>query len=595
MKRTTNLLVLAGLALSLLSCSSSKPKDSSSSNSEAPSFSEKNVNVYWNSLNSNVTATLRFYDEAKQIPYIELGEAFRLRKALFDTGSTYETPGKSTYKVTSEGSKYTVTVNDRSSATFDVEKQTFYIENLGLLQAYSYNSTPYDILPFDTSDTSKIKYVTHQTRGSEVKSSFYPGLSITIPLSDYNIPIYEENSKAYIPLDLFNNFFVSYTYNSLVYNTKNIYVFSQLSSTSPDAGYTARFYSENTSTRTKELAEFSYNSLRLNLDYQYGLSAQHGVGDFKTEFKNFGIEEGLLSTDGTSFLYSLYDMIYGMFGDGHCSMGSRGSYISEAQESEVKSTFKNYNIGIREISENSQKATAARKSEFEKHPEYDKPYYADGDTAYVTFDSFTTWRTIPDYYANAPTGSETDTFGVISYANKMIKSDSNIKNVVVDVSCNGGGEEIALVFALGWMLGDDAKISVQNPLTHCNSTTFYRADVNLDGKYDEKDDTLEGYNKFILTSKGSYSCANALPCLAQNSNKVKVIGQTSGGGTCQVFPLTTTDGTIFNISGGAVLCTETNSHYEDIDAGATPDYAIADLSKIWDRSYTTKVVQSMVF
>ena len=339
MKRTINLLVLAGLVLSLLSCSNSQPKDSSSSNSEAPSFSEKNVNVYWNSLNSSLTTTLRFYDEAKQIPYIELGEAFRLRKALFDTGSTYETPGKSTYKVTNEGSKYTVMVNDRSSATFDVEKQIFYIENLGLLQAYSYNSTPYDILPFDTSDTSKIKYVAHQTRGSEVKSSYYPGLSITIPLSDYNIPIYEENSKAYIPLDLFNNFFVSYTYNSLVYNTKNIYVFSQLSSTSPDAGYTARFYSENTSTRTKELAEFSYNSLRLNLDYQYGLSAQHAFGDFKTEFKNFGIEEGLLSTDGTSFLYSLYDMIYGMFGDGHCSMGSRGSYISEAQESEVKSTF----------------------------------------------------------------------------------------------------------------------------------------------------------------------------------------------------------------------------------------------------------------
>ena len=594
MKKQINVLMFAGLALSLLGCTNNQPTESSSITSESSSASEKSVHVYWNSLNSGTTTTLRFYDKAEQIPYIELEEAFRLRKALFDTGTTYETPGKSTYKVSNDGSKYTVTLNNRSSATFDVEKQTFYIQNLGLLQAYSYNDTPYDILPFDTSDTSKIKYVTHQTRGSGVKSSYYPGLSITIPLGDYNVPIYEENSKAYIPLDLFNNFFVSYTYSSFVYNTKNIYVFSQLSSTSTDADYTAKFYSENTSARTKELAEFSYNSLRLNLDYQYGLSAQHGFSDFKTEFKNFGIEEGLLSTDGTSFLFSLYNMIYGMFGDGHCSMGSRSSYINETQENEVKSTFKNYNIGIREINENSQKAAAARKTEFEEHPEYNKPYYVDGDTAYVTFDSFSTWSTIPDYYTKAPMGSETDTFGVISYANKMIKSDSNIKNVVVDVSCNGGGEEIALIFALGWMLGDDAKVSVQNPLTHCNSTTYYHADVNLDGKYDEKDDTLEGYNKFILTSKGSYSCANALPCLAQNSNKVKIIGQTSGGGTCQVFPLVTTDGTIFNVSGGAVLCTESNSHYEDIDAGATPDFAIADLNKMWDRSYTTKVVQSMV-
>ena len=521
MKKQINVLIFAGLALSLLGCNSSQPIDSSSSSKETPSWSEKSVNVYWNTLNSSTTTTLRFYDEAEQIPYIELNEAFRLRKALFDTGTTYETPGKSTYLISKEGSKYTVTLNGRGSATFDVENQTFFIQNIGLLQAYSYNSTPYDILPFDTSDTSKIKYVTHQTRGEGIRSSYYSGLSITIPLCDYNIPIYEESGNAYIPLDLFNNFFVSYAYNSFVYNTKNVYVFTQLSSTSTDEAYIPRFYSENTNAKSEELAEFSYHSLCLNLDYQYGLTAQHGFSDFKTEFKDGGFEEGLLSKDGTSYLFSLYNVIYGMFGDGHCSMGSRGSYISETEEAEVKKTFKNYNIGIREINENAQKASAARANEFAEHPEYNKSYYVEGDTAYVTFDSFSQLSGVRDYYESAPTGNETDTFGVISYANKMIKSDPNVKNVVVDVSCNTGGEEIALVFSLGWMLGDEARISVQNPLTHCNSTTYYHADVNLDGKYDEKDDTLEGYNKFILTSKGSYSCANALPCLAQHSNKVK--------------------------------------------------------------------------
>ena len=591
MKKPIKALVFAGLALSLLSCNSNEQEDPYENCGGCYTIEIDWVSVYLNSLSNVSHVSIAYMND--DVPYIELGEAFSLRKTIFDAGLTYETPGKSTYEISSDGSKYTVTLNGRGKAVFDAEEDTFYIENLGLLQAYSFNDTPYDILPYDTTGTSSIKYVTHQSRNGGVKSFYYLGDSITIPLSDYDIPLLEWAHDLYIPLDLFNNFFLSYTYTNLIYNGEDIYVFSALAS--PSEEYLAHFYGEKTKQRSESLAKFAYNSLVLNLNYQYGLTKQHGFGDFRTELEENGLKEGLLSTDGETYLNALYSLIYHTFGDGHCSLGNRGVFLSAEEETKVKSSFKDYNIGIYDLGIAGKKAEAGRKFNYAEHPEYDSSYYVDGDTAYVTFDKFSLISEIPDYYTVGTTGSEKDTFGVINFANKMIKADKNIKNVVVDLTCNGGGEEIALAFALGWMLGDDARICTHNPLTHGSSTTYYHADVNLDGKYDEANDTLEGYNKFILTSKYSYSCANVLPCLAQDSGKVKIIGQNSGGGTCQVFPLITTDGTVLNISGNVVISTENNSHYQDIDGGAAPDFTITDVNQLSDRAYTTKVVHSMVF
>ena len=80
-----------------------------------------------------------------------------------------------------------------------------------------------------------------------------------------------------------------------------------------------------------------------------------------------------------------------------------------------------------------------------------------------------------------------------------------------------------------------------------------------------------------------------------SDEKVKIIGQTFGGETSQVFLLITTDIAILNISGGGVLSIEKNSHYYDIDDGATPDFVIVDKEDIFDREYTTKVVHSLFY
>lgn len=590
MKKSIGILLSGLFVLGTVSCSN----ENSSSSLSSEELSQKSVSVYLNSLDKTTSVNLHFHDKDEQIPYIEMDDAFRIRKALFDSGTTYETPNKSTYEISRDGSQYTVTINKRGTATFDIENQTLTIPNLGLVQAYSYNDTPYDILCMDSSSSS-IHYVTHQKNGDSLRAYAYMGNEMVISLKEYSIPVYEKDNKAYIPLDLFNNFFLSYTYNNFVYNGDAIFTFTGLGD--PSEEYLNNFYfcSNAKKKRSKELAEFSYNSLMLNLNYQYGLKERHSFGDFRKEFKDLGLEDSLKSTDEKEYMSAIFKFIYNAFGDAHCSFQRRSPYSTANIYDEVRASAKSYvNIGYAEFVKSLTENETFRSSAAEANPDYGKCYYEDGDTAYVRFDSFSTLSEVPDYYQNAPTGNETDLFGVIIYANKKIKENSAIKNVVIDMATNRGGEEPSLIFALGWLLGNDTRICLKNPVTNCASTIYYNADVNLDGKYDITNDTLEGYNKFILTSHSSFSCGNAFPCLAKASEKVKIIGQTSAGGACQVFPLITTDGTVFNISGGGVLCTEKNSHYKDIDDGATPDFTITETTNIFDRAYTTKVVHSLV-
>ena len=55
-------------------------------------------------------------------------------------------------------------------------------------------------------------------------------------------------------------------------------------------------------------------------------------------------------------------------------------------------------------------------------------------------------------------------------------------------------------------------------------------------------------NLYCLISPVSFSCGNLVPAGLKSSQKVTLIGRTSGGGSCSVQPMTTAYGTVFQIS-----------------------------------------------
>lgn len=121
----------------------------------------------------------------------------------------------------------------------------------------------------------------------------------------------------------------------------------------------------------------------------------------------------------------------------------------------------------------------------------------------------------------------------------------------------------------------------------------FKIDANLDRKFDEKDN-LKDYNLFCLTTSKSFSCGNLVPSVFKNSNRVTILGQTSGGGACVVQNLTTADGCPFQISGLKRLAYMKNGSFYDIDQGVNPDFVIPKPELFYDRQYLTKFINGLL-
>lgn len=211
-----------------------------------------------------------------------------------------------------------------------------------------------------------------------------------------------------------------------------------------------------------------------------------------------------------------------------------------------------------------------------------------------SFDSFDTVPEDVDYYKNAPTADARDTIGILAYAySRIMREGSPVENVVLDLSCNGGGEADAAVYTLSAFLGE-GYASVKNTMSGALAMGVYEVDLNFDGKFDENDKGLTGKKLFCLISPTSFSCGNLVPCVFKNSNDVTLIGRTSAGGSCVILPLTTADGTFFMISGPKRLAFMKNGSFYDIDQGADPDFVIPTPELQFDRQYMTKYINSLL-
>jgi C-terminal processing protease CtpA/Prc len=147
-------------------------------------------------------------------------------------------------------------------------------------------------------------------------------------------------------------------------------------------------------------------------------------------------------------------------------------------------------------------------------------------------------------------------------------------------------------YTLAWMLGE-AVLPSGNTVDGAKSECVYRADVNLDYAFDEKD-TIASKRLFCLTSPFSFSCGNLVPSLLKSSTKVTMLGKTSGGGACSVLGLTTADGTSFNISGFRKFYNVKNGIFYSNDEGAAPDLEITSPDAFYDRANLTKTIDAML-
>jgi len=452
----------------------------------------------------------------------------------------------------------------------------------------------YDAFMHRSDDTTLIDLVTLGGTGADGSPSFIRrnredsfdryGDMLTVDLAAYGIEMIAQDDGYLVPLQTLNDFTLLPAQRSFIFNGQLLFLANDTLFFDYDEGeYTEAaelYYDAPAGPRSEALAEYGYNELCLLLDTFYGLKDAHDIAGFREMFWQIGYDEvlsGSSALDADNALKSIIDY-----------------YLDD-----LHSTFNEYSYlaGLNSISGSTGMANRKHSAHSDAYSEARDAAYPDGwleyeevgNTAYITFDTFLCLGTGETYYENE---LPPDTVAQIIDAHARItRPDSPIENVVLDLSNNTGGDVDAAVAVLSWFLGD-APFSVKNMATGAMSTAVYRADINLDHEFDERD-TVADKNLFCLVSPVSFSCGNLVPAAFKSSQKVTLIGRTTGGGSCVVQPVTTAWGTVFDISAPQRMSFLKNGSFYDIDQGVEPDCHISRIANFYDRAAMTDFVNGL--
>jgi hypothetical protein len=483
-----------------------------------------------------------------------------------------------TYVYEEDETTLTIERDNGAYCIIDFVEDTLYFNNFDLFLASRSNAMA-DILAFPYVD-SEGNSIYFQDKGS----LDITGHALFIYLAERDIPLDIYEGKKYIPFQTFNDIFLSPFGYNFVYNSKDLFL---ATGGTVDPALEKEYYSLEPTEKSQALAEFTANELCLLLDVFYGLQSEHGVvAEFDVFLKHAGLWDDLTSTDASKSSAALLSLAFGYLADKHSTLNKASPYSGtptpDKSSVTTDASIKNYISYSQEI--------AAARTQIMSEGIY--AYQEIGNTAYITFDSFTLDAALRSTGYSEQSKNGTDTIGLIIYAHSMItRENSPIENVVLDLSCNGGGAADAAVYVVAWMLGY-CDLHFTNPVTNSYSTASYKVDVNLDGVFDEKD-SIADKNLFCLISPVSFSCGNLVPSLLKESGKVTLLGGTSGGGACTVQHVSTADGSLFQISSPRHLCVVSNGAYYTIDRGVEPHHYFGKFESYFDRTALTDYINNL--
>lgn len=552
---------------------------------------------------------LHFVDGVNDLPYIEAGDMIDFYKALY---VLYDKPVQMT--VAKNGAVMTCVRKNEvykvdSAMTIDFENDVIRFDDYNLFTMTPGKSTILDV--------TSLEFFDEQNRPrliKKVEPKYLPrfGEPLEINLSNYGIDLVIRDGKYLLPLQTFSDLLVAPVFLSCLYfNGKTVIWCSDLSEKGNKADREL-YYQGNKGERSAALAKFGYGELCMALDLLYGLKEQHGIQSFDQLFQSQGAVQMSVAASIApqfnlkSFLTgpsvfdadkAIYHLIGDFLDDNHCKWYNFSYLTGEHPEYKPNGAARERIDGYEKIYKAAREAAYPPASYPKETYPYGVPGYQEvGDTAFVTFDVF---EMAPDfmadldkYYTEDPdTFPDNDTIGLIMKAHKKISENHSIKNVVIDLSVNFGGTADTAVFVAAWFLGETT-VSFKDTATGALCSTSYRCDANRDHEFDERD-TLGSRKLFCLVSPCSFSCGNLVPNLFKESEKVTLLGRTSGGGACVVQPISSAWGTCFRISGPMRLCRAKNGSYYDIDQGAEPDYTISDPAAYYDRTALVSFINGL--
>ena len=542
---------------------------------------------------------LYFKEGAEDIPYVNIEE-------LCNYYFTVEYPEKYKVLITSKNNNYTSTV------LIDLTKRKIYFSNYDhyISQFYSESSK----LFFDLANVQENDFI-------KIEKSFNSwGAPIEVNFSGFEdfVLCAEIDGKLnyYVSLNTYGNLFTAF--KSVVYNGKEVYSVNKIINNGFDNAKEFYRFDEGTGKkmRSSALTNFTYNELCINLDLNYGLKELHGnkFDCFDSYFEYVGLKSKLLNPDPEIFCKAIWDLCEAYFSDNHSNFKFASYYcgydIAKKFAERVETGDENLLTG-NSISKKMELYYTARQNAYDENiPGLE--FSDDEKTAIVRFDHYTTsgdsdlnaiinetnlelgkttediCNSIKENYTAIQNDIKTEYY--LYCVNKMIKKNPKVENVILDMSNNTGGSCRTAVATLAWMLGE-VQTNITNSITGAKCSSVYVCDINADGKFDEND-TIKDKKLFCLISPASFSCGNMVPAMLKSSDRVVLLGETSGGGSAVVYPTMAADSTTFRISSRYVMSENKNGSNYDIDKGIEPHVRLQP-ETLYDRETICSIVANM--
>lgn len=514
------------------------------------------------------TLPLRYYADHPHVPCLGLGEFYRLMLG-------------SALSIRRDGAAYIYTAPDGATAALDPEAGTL--------------SAPDFPRFFNLMDSVMTgmdgQYLDLPAFALPEGLDYASPAPVTLDLAKYRIPLHAETGDVCLPLATLSDLFTNLSYIYVSFNGETVYVNADnllAPAWRRDSSYADPIYSQPD--RAPDLAEFAYDELCFAVDTFYGYPGRAPLNDALARYGLDGALQAysdasrrcreLLRSDKLGAYAQGANLLSALLDDGgHSGLDFTEFYADKPEFADfavdyymaAESTPADSTAALRRRGEKS----LLRKLRQKRQAAWGQSHYFEqGDTAVIWFDTFMYdfdgWKA---YYDGSGPRPQKDAMARVIDGLDRAAANPEIRNVVLDVSCNSGGSA-DMVVAVMSLIADAPEFPTENLLIGRRVTHKYRVDRNFDGVFDDRDkDVRYDFNFGVLTSPLSFSCANLLPSLMKDRG-MPVLGQTSGGGTCAVAMHATPEGFVYQLS--TALARLTDAQGNPIDDGVAVDVWLED-------------------
>ena len=401
--------------------------------------------------------------------------------------------------------------------------------------------------------------------------------NIKFNLGKYHIDLLAYNSTVYVPIQTMLDMFIGSNLISIIFNGRDLYITNSFGGKGLEANessYEYKCYNEspwkNVANREKNLAKFNYYEMCFALDKFYGLKDYRKISSFDDYITNLGLKGKLLSSNSLTYEEALIKFVCRYLSEGHTS-------FTQVSPFTISHDFKKYKESNSEKNKRLSVLKDTLTGELLKRREalnIGVGLRTYKNTAIITFDGFNKMNNTGSLYQDVDNYSyevlhDNDSYLFFYKAFKEIENNKEIKNVVVDMTLNGGGATNAMPLVEAFFTNDPF-YPFRNILTGEITNVKYSVDLNHDGKFN---DSYSGkYNFFVMTSNGSFSCGNAFPTAVKAGKFATLIGERSGGGACIVGQLSLACGSYMRTSSIYQFGTIKGTSYTINEGGIKPDH-----------------------